>query len=102
MDSKAIEILRRLREVAVPGKTRVVVLDGVIKYACAADQKQICEAEDIAFEGSYKGSEVPAGLLPNLGRAEAGSYLLDLTCGFSLQGSLDCNFLTRLQDVDAG
>jgi len=101
LDSKAIEILSRLREVAVPGKTRVVVLDGVIKYACAADQKQIYGAEDIEFEGSNEGSEVPAGLLPNLGRAEATNYLLDLVCGLSLQGYLDCDFLTRLQNVDA-
>jgi len=102
LDSKAIKILRRLREVAVPGKTKVLVLDGVIQYACATDQKQIYGAEDIVFEGSYEGSEVPVGLLPNLGRAGARNYLLDLTCGLPLQGFLDCGFLTRLQNVDNG
>ena len=68
---------------AVPGKTRVIVLDGVIQCACATDQKQIYGAEDITFEGSYEGSEVPVGLLSNLGRAEARNYLLDFMCGLS-------------------
>ena len=101
MDSKAIEILRRLREVAVPGKTRVLILDAVIQYACAAYQKQVYGAEDIEFEGSYGRSGVPAGLLPNLGRGEARNYLFDVMCGLSLEGFLDCDFLTRLQNVDA-
>ena len=33
------------------------------------------------FEGSGEKSEVPAGLLPNLGRAVARNYYLDLVCG---------------------
>jgi len=77
-NAKAIEILKRLREVAVPGKTRIVVIDGVIQYACAFDRKQVRGAEDIVFEGPDKG-EVPAGLLPNLGRAKARNNYLDLT-----------------------
>jgi len=48
----------------------------------------ICGAEDIVFEGSDK-SEAPAGLLPNLGRAEAMNYFLDLTYGPPLQWVLD-------------
>jgi hypothetical protein len=80
-NAKAIEILKRLREVAVPGKTKVIVVDGVIQYACKVDRKKIRGAEGIVFEGSDKKSEVPAGLLPNLGKAGARNYCLDLTCG---------------------
>ena len=98
-NSKAIEILKRLRGAAVPGKTRVVVIDGVVQYACAVDQKQIRGAEDIAFEGSDKKTDAPAGLLPNLGRAGARNYLLDLTCVSHLHDSSVEIFLTRVQDV---
>jgi len=76
-DSNAIKILQRLREVAIPGKTRVIVIEGVTQYACAIDRKQISGAEDIVFEESGK-SDVPVGLLPNFGRATARNYLLDL------------------------
>ena len=75
--SKAIEILKRLREVAVPGKTRVVVIDAIIQHACAVDRKQIGREAGIAFEG-FDVSEVPAGLLPNLGRSDARKYLVDI------------------------
>ena len=40
------------------------------------------------FEGPDK-SEVPAGLLPNLGRADARNYFLDLTYGLPLQRVVD-------------
>lgn len=82
-DPKANEILRRLREVATPGKTKVVVIDGVIQYACAINRKEIRGADDIVFEGSDEKSKV-AGLLPNLGRAGARNYYLDLVCGLPL------------------
>jgi len=77
-DLRVIEILKHLREAVVPGKTKVVVIDAVIQYACAADRKPTGEAGDIVFEGPGKNGEVPAGLLPNLGRAAAGNYFLDL------------------------
>jgi len=85
-NSKAIEILKRLREVAVPGKTRVVVIDGVVEYACTVDRKQIHGAEDIVFEESDKKVEAPTGLLPNLGRASARNYFFDLTMLAKLNG----------------
>ena len=94
-DAKTIEILKRLREVSVPGKTRVVVIDRVVQYACATDQKKIRGAENIVFEGLDKKKEVPTGLLPNLGRAESMDYCLDLACAFSPH--LIASFLTRLQ-----
>ena len=96
---KAIEILKQLREVAVSGRTRVVVIDAVIQYACEVDRKQIPGTDGIVFEGEGEGREVPAGLLSNLGKAKAMNYLLDLTCGPPPRRFLDCNFLTRLQDV---
>ena len=91
-NTKAIEILKRLREVAIPGKTKVVVIDGVIQYACAIDRKKIQGAENIVFEGSDSKSEVPAGLLANLGRAQSRNYCLDVTYGLVLHNSLGCNF----------
>ena len=89
---KAIEILKRLREAAVPGKTRLVVIDVIIQYACATDRKKIEGAEDIVFEGSDKKGEVPAGLLPNLGKAEARNYFLDLVYDLLSHRVLDCSF----------
>ena len=89
---KAIEILKRLREAAVPGKTKLVVIDGIIQYACAIDQKKIHGAEDIVFEGSDKKGEVPAGLLPNLGKAGARNYFLDLVCGLLPRQVIYCSF----------
>jgi len=63
----------------------VVIIDGVVQYACAVDRKQIHGAEDIVFEESLgKKSEMPAGLLANLGKAAARNYFLDLTYGFPL------------------
>ena len=79
-NTKAVEILRQLREAAIPGKTKLVVIDAIVGYACAADQGKILGAENIVFEGSDKGGGVPVGLLPNFGRAGARNYYLDLTC----------------------
>jgi len=77
-NSRAIEILKRLREAAVPGKTRMVVIDVIIQYACAADREQIGRVENVVFEEQGKKGEAPMGLLSNLGRASARNYLLDL------------------------
>ena len=92
-DVKANEILKRLREVAIPGKTRVVVIDGVIQYACPVDQNEVHGAGDIVFEGLDHKNKV-AGLLPNLGRAGARNYYLDLVCGLPLRRILDCSFFS--------
>ena len=98
-DTEANEILKRLKESAVPGKTKVVVIDGVIQYACAVDQKTIRGADDIVFEGLDKKSKV-AGLLSNLGRAEARNYYLDFVCGLLPHWVIGCSlFLTNIQDV---
>lgn len=78
-NAKAVEILRQLRGAAIPGKTKLVVIDAIVGYACATDQGKIQGAEGIVFEGSDKGRKVPVGLLPNLGRAGARNYHLDIT-----------------------
>jgi len=99
-NSKAIEILKWLREAAIPGKTRVVVMDSIIQHTCAVDWKQIGREAGIAFEGLDGRSEVPAGLLSNLGRAEAKKYLIDLMYGLPLIRFRDCDFSDiRLQDA---
>lgn len=90
-DVKAVEILKRLREAAIPGKTKVVIIDGIVQYACPVDRKEIPGAEGIVFEGS-DGSDVPPGLLQNLGRAEARNYYLDLMCGLHSRWTLDHRF----------
>ena len=57
LNATTIEILKRLREVAVPGKTGLVVIDVLIRYASAVDQKEIHGVEDIVFKGPDKKSE---------------------------------------------
>ena len=102
-NTKAIEILEQLREAAVPGKTKVVVIDGVLQYACEIDRKKIPGAENIVFEGSDKKSEVPVGLLANLGKAQARNYRTDLTYGLPTSPiARFTTFLTNLQDVGEG
>ena len=76
-----------------------MVIDGIIQYACAVDQKEIPGAEGIAFEGSNGNDDVPPGLLPNLGRAVARNYCLDLVYGLPLRRVFDSGFLTKRQDV---
>ena len=98
-NAKTIEILKRLREAAVPGKTKVVIIDGLIQYACAVDRKETQGKGDIVFEGLGKQSEVPAGLLANLGRAKGRNYYLDLSWVSSFINHSVAIFLTKIQDV---
>lgn len=77
MNEGAIEILKRLREAAVPGKTKIVVIDAVIQYACPVS-REVSGADGIVFEGSDEKVKVPPGLLTNLGKAVAGNHFLDL------------------------
>ena len=58
-----VGILKRLKEAAVPGKAEVAVIDEIVEYACAVDQKQARGVEDIVSEGSGGRGEVPAGLV---------------------------------------
>ena len=58
-----------------------MVIDGITKYACALDLERVPGAGDIVFEGWEKKSKVPAGLLPNLGRADARNYYFDIMWG---------------------
>ena len=70
---KAIEILKRLREAAAPGKTMVVIIDGVLRYACAVDRKQMPGIDGIVFEGLDGKCEVPGGCYRISGRQERGT-----------------------------
>jgi hypothetical protein len=68
----AIQILKNLRESAVPGKTRLLLIDLIVQYACTDDtMSDIPGADSIA-------QKVPEPLLPNLGVRTA--YTLDLKC----------------------
>ena len=96
---KVVEILKRLREAAVPGKTRVVVIGRIPRYACAVGPGQIAGTDDIVFEGSDEKREVPVGLLPNLGKGDARNYLVDLEYGLLHRSFFGCDFLTEMQDV---
>jgi hypothetical protein len=72
----AIEILKRLREAAVPGKTRLLLVETVLNYACKdfpAGVDEICGIEKLI-------PSVPEELLPNLGRGGGWASLLDISC----------------------
>ena len=99
---QVIEILKRLREAAIPGKTRMILIGRVPQYACAVDPKQMPETADIVFEGLDEKREMPVGLLPNLGKAEARNYLVDLVYDLPRRRFFGCDFLTKLQDVGDG
>jgi len=98
--SKAVEILKRLREAAVPGKTRVVAIDLVVRYVCTADWKLVPGAEDIVFE-EFGNGEVPEGLLPNLGRAGAESYYYDIS-SMATMNSKERTLGDHIQLMEAG
>ena len=76
-----------------------MIIDGLIQYACAVDRKEIHGKGDIAFEGLGKQSEVPVGLLANLGRAKGRNYYLDLSWVSSFINHSVAIFLTKIQDV---
>lgn len=66
----AIKILKQLREAAVPGKTKLLMIDQIVRYACKG-----VKAEEKGILGSDL-APVPDPLLSNLGANS--SYLLDL------------------------
>lgn len=68
----AAKILKQLRAATTPGKGRLLMIDTVVDYAC----------DDVPDSASgITGAAKPLvshPLLPNLGRASATSYLLDI------------------------
>jgi hypothetical protein len=70
----AIQILGHLREAAVPGKTRLLLVDFIAQYACKGTHPI---AKDIP--GSDLAS-APEPLLPNFGKAFDLTFQLDIMC----------------------
>jgi len=68
----AVEILRHLRDAAIPGKTRLLLVDQVVKHSCKDSYGTTSEIELPADP------PIPEGLLPNLGRASSMIYLVDM------------------------
>ena len=68
--SKAIKFLKQLRDVAVPGKTRLLV-DSIPSYACKDNAESQIEVQDLI-------PLAPEPLQPNYGRASATTYLMDI------------------------
>ncbi|EIN06883.1 O-methyltransferase [Punctularia strigosozonata HHB-11173 SS5] len=77
----AVRILKRLREAAAAGKTRLLLVDQVVAYACEDDS----ELRNIPGAVS---PPVPEPLLPNLGKANSPAYLGDFQarCMFAIGG----------------
>jgi hypothetical protein len=68
----AIQILRHLRDAAIMGKTKLLMMDRVLKYSCKDSSGATSEIELPADP------PVPEGLLPSLGRASNMLYLMDM------------------------
>ncbi len=77
-------ILTHLRRAAGP-HTRLLVVDNLLPYACIDEDSETSHGDS---EGAVR-SLVPDGspLLPNLGRASANGYLLDISVSDSDQAS---------------
>jgi hypothetical protein len=75
-DVNAIKLLKRLREAAVPGKTKLLLVETVLNYACRdlpAGVEEISGIEKLV-------PPIPKELLTNLGRGGGWASLLDLQC----------------------
>lgn len=77
-DDFARRILLQLREAATPD-TKLLVADFVLPLACPDDTGASSGLEGV--EGA-ESTLAPAPLLPNLGKASANGYWMDLTVGF--------------------
>lgn len=71
---EAIKILRRLREAAVPGKTKLMIIEKVITYACKGAAKNSHEIEGLVS------SPAPEPLLGNFGFVYLASLLFHFRC----------------------
>ena len=80
-DERASVILRHLRDaasaVASPRKTRLLVIDRIVPYACRSTSDDD-EAKDRDIPGLIKAEGVPEFLLPNLGAWGPTPYHADL------------------------
>ncbi|KAI5119663.1 hypothetical protein M0805_007754 [Coniferiporia weirii] len=78
-DKYSIKILRNLRA-AAGAQTRLVLVDSIIDYACAAPNQ-------VALTGASPAPAPPAPLLPNMGGANLLSYEVDLVMLSSLNSA---------------
>jgi len=78
----AIDILKRLREAAVPGKTKLVLMESVHSHPC----KSLPTGVDDIVGIEKLTPSVPEQLLPNLGRGESWVSLLDMVMLCTLHG----------------
>ncbi|KAK1230958.1 hypothetical protein PQX77_005932 [Marasmius sp. AFHP31] len=80
-------VLLRLREAATP-ETKLLIADFVIPLACRDDFGATANGDNDGIEG-VEGVEtqlVPSPLLPNLGKASANVYWMDLTMQVTFNG----------------
>lgn len=68
----AIKILQQLRAAAIPNKTRLLMIDNIVSYACRGT---VPEAESIPGASS---EAPPEPLLQNLGRVSVFTHSLDM------------------------
>ncbi|KAL5492808.1 hypothetical protein ACEPAI_4256 [Sanghuangporus weigelae] len=71
-DKYAIKILKNLRKAAIPGKTKLVIVESIMDYACESEGVPVREAITAPAKSP------PAPLLPNLGGANMLSYAIDI------------------------
>ena len=86
-DDFARKILLRLREAATP-ETKLLIADFVLPLACPDDTSSTGGLEGVEGAESVL---APAPLLPNLGKASANVYWMDLTVQFYYSPFLCCD-----------
>ena len=76
-DKYAIKILENLRKAAVVGKTKLIIVESIMDFAC--------ESKGVAIKETGPAPKpAPAPLLPNLGGANLLSYSIDIIVSISL------------------
>ena len=71
-DKYAIRILKNLRKAAIPGKTKLVIVESVMDYACESVGVPVKEVRRTLAKSP------PAPLLANMGGANLLSYAIDI------------------------
>ncbi|KAL5513561.1 hypothetical protein ACEPAH_3960 [Sanghuangporus vaninii] len=79
-DKYAIHILKKLRKAAIPGKTKLVIIENLMSYACEPEEVPVKEVG--AVTASSRPPPVP--LLPNLGGANLLPYAIDIIVSTTL------------------
>ncbi|KAL5531056.1 hypothetical protein ACEPAG_3932 [Sanghuangporus baumii] len=79
-DKYAIHILKKLRKAGIPGKTKLLIIENLMSYACEPEEIPVKEV------GTVTASSKPplAPLLSNLGGANLLPYAIDIVASTSL------------------